>query len=223
MKNGISLTKMKLRKLIKGISLSVTRGSLDIEIQGVTANSKEVSFGTLFVAKKGSSFDGALFIREAIEAGAIAVLTVSFDPFLKGVTQLVCSSIEEAEQILAKNFYDISTYPAFKVGITGTNGKTTTSYLIKSLLDDIRGPSGLIGTVEYVVGAHHFAATRTTPDLFTNHKLLHQMGKEGCQSCVMEVTSHALMQGRCAGIDFDVALFTNLTQDHLARLKRIPW
>ena len=206
---------MKLKKLIKGIPLSVTRGSLDLEIQGVTANSKEVGFGTLFVAKKGVTFDGASFIKDAVDAGAVAILTGSFDPFLKGATQLVSPAVDEAEKILAKNFYDPATYPAFKVGITGTNGKTTTSFLVKALLDAVKGPAGLIGTVEYIVGAHHFAAARTTPDLFTNHKLLHQMGKEGCASLVMEVTSHALVQGRCAGIDFDAAIFTNLTQDHL--------
>jgi UDP-N-acetylmuramoyl-L-alanyl-D-glutamate--2,6-diaminopimelate ligase len=212
MKNGI---KMKLKKVVNGIPLSFVKGPLDLEIQSVTANSKEVGFGALFLAKKGGSFDGKEFIKEAIASGACAIVTETFDPFLKGVTQIVSPSLEIAEEIIVKNFFEIASFDLLKIGVTGTNGKTTTSFLIKGILDLLKGPCGLIGTVEYIVGDHHFPATRTTPDLFTNHKLLEQMGKEGCRSCVMEVTSHALVQNRCYGIEFDAAIFTNLTQDHL--------
>ena len=100
-------------------------------------------------------------------------------------------------------------------GITGTNGKTTTSYLLKHLLEGSFGPSGLLGTIEYLIGRHRYQATRTTPDVSTNHKLLREMILCGCKAGVMEVTSHALEQGRIREIDYDVLIYTNLTQDHL--------
>ena len=101
------------------------------------------------------------------------------------------------------------------VGITGTNGKTTTSFVVKNLLENWAGPCGLIGTIEYIVGKHRYQATHTTPDVITNHKMLREMVSQGCRSAVMEVSSHALDQGRVDQIDFDVAIFSNLTLDHL--------
>lgn len=101
------------------------------------------------------------------------------------------------------------------VGITGTNGKTTTSFIVRHLLNQLDAPSGLIGTIEYIIGKQRYQATRTTPDVLSNHKMLREMVSHGCQTAVMEVTSHALEQGRVDSIDFDVAIFTNLTLDHL--------
>ncbi len=119
------------------------------------------------------------------------------------------------EGALASAFYETPSKSLFMVGVTGTKGKTSTTYLIKHLLDSFGISSGLIGTIEYIVGDHHFESERTTPDVITNQKLLREMKKRGCQAAVMEVSSHGLAQGRVDQIDFDVAIFTNLSQDHL--------
>jgi UDP-N-acetylmuramoyl-L-alanyl-D-glutamate--2,6-diaminopimelate ligase len=206
---------MKLKKLFKDIATEQIRGSKEIEITGICANSKIVAPGNLFVAKKGLTSHGGRFIPEAVSAGAVAVLTDIYDPSLKSVTQVIHPDVAAIEGEIALRFYEEAASQLFMVGITGTNGKTTTSYLVRHLLSEFKGPCGLIGTIEYVIGNQRYQAVRTTPDVFTNHRLLRDMWKHGCQSAVMEVTSHALDQGRAAKIDFDVAIFTNLTLDHL--------
>jgi UDP-N-acetylmuramoyl-L-alanyl-D-glutamate--2,6-diaminopimelate ligase len=206
---------MKLKKLLKDIPNVQVKGSKEIEISGICSNSKLVSPGNLFIAKRGSTYDGTQFISEAVSAGATAILTDIFDPSLKDVTQLIHPDVNSMEGTFAANYYQFASDKLFMVGITGTNGKTTTSMLIKHLLDQIEGPCGLIGTIEYIIGHQRYQATRTSPDVTSNHKMLREMVLHGCRSAVMEVTSHALMQGRVQHIDFDVAIFTNLTVDHL--------
>ncbi len=206
---------MKLKKLIAELPLEMPRGGQDLEITGVCAHSKLVCPGNLFIAKKGSLDDGAKYIEEAVTTGALAVLTDTFNPFLKGVVQLIHPAPHTLEAKLAARFYGFPSQSLFTVGITGTNGKTTTAYLTKHLLDGLKSPCGLIGTVEYIVGNHQFESERTTPDAITLQKLLKEMLKQGCTSCAMEVSSHGLAQQRCDEIDFDVGIFTNLSQDHL--------
>ncbi|MBB64922.1 MAG: UDP-N-acetylmuramoyl-L-alanyl-D-glutamate--2,6-diaminopimelate ligase [Waddliaceae bacterium] len=207
---------MKLKKLFRDLSIESIKGSKEVEITGLCANSKLVVPGNLFIAKKGGHYDGAEFISEAVSAGAVAVLTDLYDPFLsKDVTQVIHPDVASIEGDLAKIFYDSPSESLFTVGITGTNGKTTSAYLIKYLFDSIDKPCGLIGSVEYLVGSHRYEATHTTPDVITNQKLLREMIHETCEAAVMEVTSHALCQGRVEGIQFNVAIFANLTQDHL--------
>lgn len=206
---------MKLKKLLKEIPVKEVKGSKDIEITGVCANSKLVSPGNLFVARKGRADDGAQYIPEAIAAGAVAILTDIYDPTLKNVTQIIHSDVTTIEGLIAAHYYQFPSDSLYMVGITGTNGKTTTSFLVKHLLDHLHGPCGLIGTIEYIIGQHRYQATRTTPDVTSNHKMLREMLNQGCLSAVMEVTSHALDQDRVQNIDYDVAIFTNLTLDHL--------
>lgn len=191
------------------------KGSKETAITGISANSKLVAPGNLFIAKKGKIHDGGQYIPEAIQAGACAILTDLFDPSLKNVVQIIHPDINAIESSLAAEFYQHPSDELFMVGITGTNGKTTTSFIIKNLLDAFYGPCGLIGTIEYIVGSHRYQATRTTPDVIHNHKMLREMCLSGSRSAVMEVTSHALDQGRVDKIDFDVAVFSNLTLDHL--------
>jgi UDP-N-acetylmuramoyl-L-alanyl-D-glutamate--2,6-diaminopimelate ligase len=145
----------------------------------------------------------------------VAVLADIFDPFLGGVTQLIDPNVKQLEAELAAEFYGHPSKDLFLVGITGTNGKTITSYLVRHLLEQDGVQCGLMGTVEYIVGRSSYAATRTTPDVSTNHKLMREMLTQGCHAAVMEVTSHGLDQDRVAQLDFDVAIFTNLSQDHL--------
>ncbi|KIC76134.1 UDP-N-acetylmuramoyl-L-alanyl-D-glutamate--2,6- diaminopimelate ligase [Neochlamydia sp. EPS4] len=207
--------RMKLKKLLKNISVQEVKGSKEVFITGICANSKVVAPGNLFVAKKGRMDDGAHYIHEAIEAGASAILTDIFDPSLHFITQIIHPQIPLVEPLLAAHYYQFPSQELFMVGITGTNGKTTTSFLVKHLLDHLKVPCGLIGTIEYIIGKHRYQATRTTPDVISNHKLLREMVLQNCKAAVMEVTSHALDQGRAVNIEYDVAVFTNLTLDHL--------
>lgn len=206
---------MKIKKLFKDIESAQIKGSKEVVINGICSNSKLVSPGNLFVAKKGLVDDGSRYISEAVAAGAVAVLTDMYDPSLKDVTQIIHPRPASIEGLLAAQYYQCPSDELFMVGITGTNGKTTTSFLTKFLLDKLDGPSGLIGTIEYIIGQYRYQATRTTPDVISNHKMLREMCNQGCSSAVMEVTSHALHQGRVKNIHFDVAVFTNLTLDHL--------
>lgn len=207
---------MKLKKLLKDISNIQIKGSKDPEITGICSNSKLVAPGNLFIARRGRAEDGVFYIPEAVAAGAVAILTDLFDPLLdKSITQIVHPHVAALEGLIAANYYQFASNELFMVGITGTNGKTTTSFLVKHLLDSFAGPCGLIGTIEYIMGQHRYQATRTTPDAVSTQKMLREMVLEGCQSAVMEVTSHALDQHRVDCIDFDTAVFTNLTLDHL--------
>ena len=209
------MERVKLKKLLKNIPDLVVKGSKEIEITGICSNSKLVAPGNLFIAKKGLTQDGARFIPDAVSSGAAAVLTDFYDPFYRQVVQVIVPDVAAVESLLAQEYYHRASNQLFLVGITGTNGKTTTAYLVKHLLDHMGLPCGLIGTIEWVVGQHLFPATQTTPDVITNYKLFHEMVAQSCQSCVMEVSSHALDQKRVGSIEFDVAVFTNLTQDHL--------
>ncbi len=206
---------MKLNQLLKNIPGCQIKGPQEVIITGISANSKLVSPGNLFIAKKGEAFDGGKFISEAIEKGACAIATDLFDPLLKEVVQVIHPAVSAIESDLAAEYYQNPSDELLMIGMTGTNGKTTTSFIMKYLLDAIKGPCGLIGTIEYIVGDRRYPATRTTPDVTTNHKLLREMVDYGCRSAVMEATSHALTQGRLDKIDFDLAIFTNLTWDHL--------
>jgi len=196
-----------IKNLIRGLEGVSVYGSKETEIQGLTANSKQVGPGFLFVAKKG----GEKFISEAVQAGATVVVTDLLNPFLKNVVQIVTPYLEELELALAERFYRKPADQLFIAGVTGTNGKTTSVYLIRHLL----GACGLIGTIEWIVGNTHLPSTHTTPDLLTVSKLFSEMVVQGCSSVAMEVSSHGLDQGRVRGISFDAAVFTNLTLDHL--------
>lgn len=207
---------MKLKKLFKDIPTKQIKGSKELDITGVCANSKLVAPGNLFIARKGRADDGSLYIPEAVAAGAVAVVTDIYDPLLsKEVTQILHPNVSAIEGLIAANYYQFASDELFMVGITGTNGKTTTAFLIKHLLDNLDAPCGLIGTIEYIIGQHRYRATRTTPDVSSVHKMLREMTLQGCRNAVMEVTSHALDQNRVDQIDFDTAIFTNLTLDHL--------
>lgn len=206
---------MKLRQLIKNIPHLEVKGSKDIEITGIASHSERVAPGCLFIAKRGKSFDGNAFIPEALRSGAVAVLSDMFDPSLRTVTQLIAKDVEGVEGYLAAAFFDFPSKDVHVVGITGTSGKTTTSYLIRHLFSHCGRQSSLIGTVSYIIGERESSASRTTPDVITNQKFLKETVRAGIEVCVMEVSSHALSQGRVDHIDFDTAVFTNLTHEHL--------
>ncbi|MBM3201901.1 MAG: UDP-N-acetylmuramoyl-L-alanyl-D-glutamate--2,6-diaminopimelate ligase [Chlamydiae bacterium] len=205
---------MKLKRVIKDIVFSMIKGSKEVEVLGISSHSKSVAPGFVFIAKKGKKQDGADFIKDAISAGAVAIVTDMYNPFYENVVQLIHPHVEEIEGALARNFYKDPSSDLFLVGITGTNGKTTTSYIVKHILDSV-GPCGLIGTVEINTGAHRIASSLTTPDVVSNNKFLKEMVGQGCKSAVIEVTSIGIDQHRVDCLEFDVGVFTNLTEEHL--------
>lgn len=205
---------MKIKRIFKDIPVKEIKGSKEVEISGVCSNSKQVAPGNLFIAKKGNTVDGSQFISEALSAGAVAVVNDIYDPTLK-VTQIIHPHVSEVEGLIASSYYQRPSQEMLMVGITGTNGKTTISYLIKHLFDSQNIACGLIGTIEYLYGKHSVKATHTTPDVVMNHKLLKEMVNHACKAAVMEVSSHALHQNRTNEIYFDVAIFSNLSPEHL--------
>jgi UDP-N-acetylmuramoyl-L-alanyl-D-glutamate--2,6-diaminopimelate ligase len=204
----------KLKRLLKDLPPIDVIGSKEIEITGIASNSKLVAPGSLFIARRGVAFDGNRFIPEAIASGAVALLSDVFDPSL-AVTQLITPDVTAMEALLAAAFWQYPSKELTLVAITGTSGKTTTSYIVHHLFSHFGIRAGLIGTVAYIVGTRRYEALNTTPDVVTNHRLLGEIVKGGDAACVMEVSSHALTQQRVAGIGFDTAIFTNLTHEHL--------
>ena len=207
---------MRLKNILKEAfaALPHIEGSREIEIANITSNSRLVVPGSLFVAKRGSTFDGNKFVPEAIASGAVCILSDLYDPSLK-VTQIVAPDVCDAESRLAATLWQWPSRGLMMVGVTGTSGKTTTTYIIHHLFTHLGVSSGLIGTVGYITGGRRYEAPNTTPDVITNQKLLWEIARSGLTACVMEVSSHALEQSRVAQIDFDTAVFTNLTQEHM--------
>ncbi|GDX09353.1 UDP-N-acetylmuramoyl-L-alanyl-D-glutamate--2,6-diaminopimelate ligase [Verrucomicrobiota bacterium] len=205
---------MNLQVLLKAIQPVKISGSLDRDITAICYDSRKVVEGALFVALPGEKADGTEFIDSAIDRGAAAI--VSEKPGL--TTRAAAIEVLNARHALADLSAAYFRHPSQKikvVGVTGTNGKTTTTFLIKHILDTDFLRCGLIGTVRYVVGERELPATRTTPESADVHELLWQMRSAGCKSCAMEVSSHALALDRVRGVEFDASVFTNLTQDHL--------
>lgn len=206
----------KLRKLLAALPGAEVKGSKDISLSGMSNHSQAVAPGHLFVAKAGTHDHGSHYISQALRAGASAILTDLCDPSLKGVTQIVVRDVIEAEGKLAAAFYGDPSREMTIFGITGTNGKSTVATLIQQLWRSISlQPCGLLGTIAYDLGRETIPASHTTPDAISVQKLMREMRTQGCTAVSMEVSSHALDQKRCAWVDFDIGIFTNLTQDHL--------
>lgn len=201
---------MKVKKLFSGLAVEIRNAPKNLEITGLCAHSDLVVPGNLFIAKK----RGADFIPKAVATGAAAILTDIYNPFL-GVPQIIHQDPESIEGELANRFYDFPSKKLSMVAITGTNGKTTTSYMFRHIINTLGGACGLLGTIEYDTGAYTRQATLTTPDLLTTQKLLSEMVRHGCTHAVLEASSHGLQQNRLEGCSIDVGVFTNLTQDHL--------
>jgi UDP-N-acetylmuramoyl-L-alanyl-D-glutamate--2,6-diaminopimelate ligase len=205
---------MQLADLVQRLSAKSIHGSLDREITGVRYDSRRVTPGNLFVAVRGTSFDGHSFIEQAVDKGAVAV--VGERPALsQRATAIVVPDSREALAQLAATFFGYPSRKLKMIGVTGTNGKSTTTFLIKHLLERASQSTGLIGTVQYEVGERRLPASRTTPESLDLQELLSQCVEAGCRNVVIEVSSHALSQGRSNEIEFDIAVFTNLTRDHL--------
>lgn len=205
---------MKLKELLSGIEYTTKDDLTNIDVERIVCDSKEAAPGDLFVAIRGTNLDGHNFIDEAIKEGA-AVVASETPVEKKDIVNIV---VKDTRGIFSQLCAKIFNYPSKKiklVGITGTNGKTTTAYLINDILKFAGFKSGLIGTVEYSFADKIIPATHTTPDAWRLNHLLDQMLKNSSQYCVMEVSSHALDQKRVGALNFSAAIFTNITHDHL--------
>ncbi len=201
---------MKLCQLLEGVP--ITSGNYDpqMEISSISYDSRTLRPGALYVALQGEKTDGHHHIADARRAGAVAVICHS------GGEGIATPDTRMALAIVSANWFYHPASGLSLIGVTGTNGKTTTTHLMKAILEGVLGTKvGLIGTNYIMVGQRALPAQRTTPESYELQKLLRQMADEGCTHVVMEVSSHGLIQHRTAGLMFDVAIFTNLTQDHL--------
>lgn len=201
---------MKLSEILRGIE--VLGSYNDVEVSDITQDSRLVKEGSLFVCVKGSVFDGHTVAKEMLDNGAAAVV-VERDLGLDN--QIVVKNSRSVFSPICANFFGNPADKLKLIGLTGTNGKTTTTFLIKQILENAGKKVGLIGTVQNMIGDEIYPAKYTTPDPYELQKLFSQMVKADCEYCVMEVSSQALAQGRVNGLRFAVGAFTNLTQDHL--------
>jgi UDP-N-acetylmuramoyl-L-alanyl-D-glutamate--2,6-diaminopimelate ligase len=206
---------MNFKSLIKVVKGARVVGKGDPIITGISENSKTVQKGNLFVCIPGAKHNGRGFALEAVDKGAKALVVEG--EVLRGmdVPQLVVRDSREALALLANSFYGDPSKKIKVIGVTGTKGKTTTTYLIRAILEKAGQKAGLIGTISYQVGKKTYEANNTTPSSLTIVKLLDEMNREKCQWAVMEVSSHSLEMKRVLGIDFQGAVFTNLGRDHL--------
>jgi UDP-N-acetylmuramoyl-L-alanyl-D-glutamate--2,6-diaminopimelate ligase len=205
---------MKLSELASHIPGSRMRGSGDAEVGRAVHDSRQVRAGDLFVALPGTKVDGHRFVAAAFEAGAAAAIVEREAGVPDGRPLLVVPASREALGLAANVLAGDPTRRLLVIGVTGTSGKTTTTYVLRSILERAGRRTGLIGTISYVVGGREAPSTMTTPDSSDLAPYFAQMVAEGCTACVMEVSSHALHQRRTAGIRFGVAVFTNLSSEH---------
>jgi UDP-N-acetylmuramoyl-L-alanyl-D-glutamate--2,6-diaminopimelate ligase len=206
---------MHFRDLLKSIHPLKVRGDTEIEIQGLYYDSRQVQSGGLFFALRGSAVDGHRFVATALEAGAAALVVEDDANLPAGVTYALVADARLAMAAIAAAFYGNPTDGVPLIGVTGTNGKTTTTYLLEAILEEAGLPTAVLGTVSYRFRKRAIPAPHTTPESADLQRLLREMAGEGARGVVMEVSSHALEQHRVDGCRFDVGVFTNLTRDHL--------
>lgn len=206
---------MLLGKLVEKIKYEVVRGTLDTEILNLVYDSRKVTEGSVFVCIKGFQINGHEYAKEVIAKGAKALI-ISEDIEAEGEVTLI--KVEDTRLALACMSAAFFDYPAEKlktIGITGTKGKTTTSYMVRSILENAGLKTGLIGTIEVVIGEEAVPAANTTPESYQIQEYFAKMVEEGCKCVVMEVSSQGLKLHRVAGFTFDYGIFTNIEPDHI--------
>ena len=206
---------MRIEAILQVIQSVTVRGDRTLDITSVAYDSRVVRPGSLFVALPGSRRNGLEFVDDAIRRGAVAIVSEERLPRRGAATHIQVEDARRALAEIACAFYNHPSARLRMIGITGTNGKTTTAYMARAILRAAGRRPGMIGTVVYEMGDRCIPAGRTTPEAPDVQAMLDQMLRNGCDSAVMEVSSHALDQKRVWGVDFDVGVFTNLTRDHL--------
>ena len=206
---------MTLTQLLEKVDYELLQGSTDIEISAIVNDSRKVKAGCVFPCIRGTAFDGHKFAAEVASKGAAAIVAEEDVEVPDGVTVILVKDSRIAMARMACAWFD---YPAEKlkmIGITGTKGKTTTTYMVKSILESAGHKVGLIGTIETLIGSTRVPSANTTPESLLLQEFLAKMVKAGCDAVVMEVSSQALMLHRVEGITFDIGVFTNISADHI--------
>lgn len=215
---------MKLEKLLEHLDYEIIGGSIGTEVEHLTADSRKAKKNTAFICIVGAVSDGHQYISEVAKKGASAIIVQNHtelpDVLAKaelpeGITVISVKDTRYAYALMSAAFFDYPASKLFTIGITGTKGKTTTTYMIKNVLDACGINTGLIGTIETIIGEDKKPACNTTPESYEIHDSFHKMVEAGCKAVVMEVSSQGLMLHRTAGITFDIGVFTNLEPDHI--------
>jgi UDP-N-acetylmuramoyl-L-alanyl-D-glutamate--2,6-diaminopimelate ligase len=207
---------MDLAKIINGLEIEYIKGNKECDINEIRYDSRNVKKGDLFICIQGFKTDGHKYIDDVVDKEANAVvIDKELDKYDKNITYIKVADSRKAMAVLAKNFFKNPLKKIDLIGVTGTNGKTTTTYLIKEILNQSGYKTGLIGTIEVFNGEESINASRTTPESLDIYRYLAEMRDKGVEYTVMEVSSHALALNRVDTMEFKAAVFTNLTQDHL--------
>ena len=206
---------IQLRSLLDCITVKKIIGPTDVTVSGIAPDSRKVRKNNIYVAIPGKHFDGVKFIPEALVRGCSVVIAQQYIDLMGDCTFVEVPDVRRALAELSHSFYDKPSEKVPMIGITGTNGKTTVSHLIETMLQSIGCKTGLLGTIEYRFADYFYRANMTTPDSQFLNYILSKMVEEDVDKIIMEVSSHALEQKRVDCIDFDIAVFTNLTSEHL--------
>lgn len=209
---------MKLAQLVDNMEYKLVSGSLEAEVKNLTSDSRKVEKITAFVCIVGAVSDGHRFIPEVVEKGASVIVVqegIELPEIPKEVTVVSCESTRLALALMSAAYFDHPAEKLFTVGITGTKGKTTTTYMIRNVLEACGIKTGLIGTIETIIGEDKTPSCNTTPESYQIHETFAKMVEAGCKAVVMEVSSQGLKLDRTAGIMFDIGVFTNLSPDHI--------
>lgn len=206
---------MRLLELVQSLQYQLIQGSLDVEVTEVENDSRKVGENYLFFCIPGSVRDGHTFAPEVVQKGASVLVVEHSVEVPSSVTVLQVENARYAMGIISSKFYGEPSKKLTVVGITGTKGKTTTTYMIQSMLEQTGHKTGLVGTIEVLDGKNRIPAANTTPESLKLQRILRDMVENGLDSVVMEVSSQGLMLDRVAGVDFDYGIFTNLSEDHI--------
>lgn len=206
---------MQIRQLVEKLDYTLLAGELDTEITTLVYDSRKVEQGSIFVCISGTVRDAHDFIPEVLEKGAVALVVEKDVETVSGITYIKVENSRKALAYLAAAYFGYPAESLKTIGITGTKGKTTTTYLVKSILEGAGIKTGLIGTIESIIGDEHIPSANTTPESYVVQERFRKMVDAGLEAVVMEVSSQALMLHRVAGINFDIGVFTNLEPDHI--------
>ncbi len=212
---------MKLKDILNGVEILETKGNLDVDITNLGSDSRNLFYGGLFFAIKGFTLDGTKFIEMAVkEKGAVSVVVeedFDMNNCIDGVSYVKVKNIRRSLALISNNFYGNPSEKLKVIGVTGTKGKTTSTFMIKSILEKAGFKVGLIGSIAVYIGDEELEITdRTTPESFVIYKYLSKMVEEKVDIVILEVSSQAMVLDRVTGIKFDATLFTNLTEDHIS-------
>ena len=209
---------MKLKKICEEIEYTLLQGSMETEVRDIIYDSRKIAQGTMFVCMVGAVTDGHKYIPDAIEKGASVIVLEKEEEVAQIPETITVLKVESARRALAYMSAALFDHPARKlvtIGLTGTKGKTTTTYMIKKVLEMAGKKVGLIGTIGAMIGEEHLPSKNTTPESYELHRMFAAMVEAGCEYVVMEVSSQGLKLDRTAGIQFDYGIFTNLSPDHI--------